>query len=218
MKQVFCILGYGVPKNILQDATYGHYLSTAAKYIHKCEAKGNVQPVVILSGGRTDCFVPYKRTEAGEMKRYFNKNKRTNFSSWKCMEEKSSLSTLENFIHCAAIIKKHRLPKQSLVVFCEKSRLRRVRILAHRVLKGCSEIRVVPVSFGKTTRSEKKFIQKKESRELRHALDALKSKRRLMQHHEFFKKKFVFLRKAGPKNTDRAMREWWEYMRQFTFI
>lgn len=217
IKQVFCIFGYGVPYNILRDKTYAKYLLFVATYIYKEELKKKILPVLILSGGRTDCFKPYHRTEAGEMKRYFDKKKSTHFSKWEFIVEKSSLSTLENFLHCSKIIHKQRLPKKSVVIFCEKSRLQRVRVLARAILKGYTGITIVPVSFGKIALTEKAFIRKKESLELHHALDAIKSKKRLVQHHELFKKKFAYLRKAGSKNTKRALREWWEDMRQFSF-
>ena len=81
MKNIFLILGYGIPKNISKDGNYNFYLKIVFNRIFEITIKKClIEPLVILSGGKTDCFSPYARTEAEEMTKLFNKlkNKKNN--------------------------------------------------------------------------------------------------------------------------------------------
>jgi len=71
MKQVFIVMGYGVPQDIMADGNYAVYLRNVFNHIYDEASRRKVEPIIIFSGGKTDLFKPYKRTEAGEMIKFF---------------------------------------------------------------------------------------------------------------------------------------------------
>jgi len=127
MKNTFIVNGYGVPKNIFKDDNYHFYLNMVFNrvwdVVHNSpqipsqplrgEAKQNPPlkvrggeggVMLIFSGGPTDCFPPYKRTEAGEMKRYFltlmRRDKvRDVTKHWKIVLQQKALTTVENLVY-----------------------------------------------------------------------------------------------------------------------
>ncbi len=64
MKKVYLVFGYGVPKNIIKDENYNFYLKMVFNQIYNLEVKyKSDSPLIICSGGKTDCFKPYKRND-----------------------------------------------------------------------------------------------------------------------------------------------------------
>jgi len=76
MNDIFLVFGYGIPKNILKDENYNFYLKIVFNRIYDITSKSkSKKTLIICSGGKTDMFKPYKRTEADEMIRLLKKNK-----------------------------------------------------------------------------------------------------------------------------------------------
>jgi len=74
MNNIFLIFGYGIPKNILKNENYNFYLKMVFNRIYDIIVKTKVRkPLVICSGGKTDIFKPYNRTEAEEIIKFLKK-------------------------------------------------------------------------------------------------------------------------------------------------
>lgn len=72
MKNIFLVFGYGIPKDILKDENYNFYLKMVFNQIYNLVIEKNIDnPVIICSGGKTDMYKPYKRTESTEMTKLF---------------------------------------------------------------------------------------------------------------------------------------------------
>jgi len=71
-ERIFLVLGYGIPKNILVDENYNFYLKITFNTIFNIVQKNNItEPIIICTGGKTDMYPPYKRSEGEEMVRFF---------------------------------------------------------------------------------------------------------------------------------------------------
>lgn len=218
MNDVFLVFGYGIPRNILKDENYNFYLKMVFNNIYDFVVKKDIKnPIIICSGGKTDMFKPYKRTEAEEMIRLLkNLSKRPFLKSitknWLFISEKKSLSTLENFLHCQQLIKKRDIKKANFYIFCEQTRAKRVKILAKKILDRNNNYRVVPIDFDVSANRylPEGYLTKKESAELKHSLWALRNPDNLKKHHKIFVEKIEYLRKAGSKVHAEAVKEWWE--------
>ncbi len=215
---IFLVFGYGVPKDILKDENYNFYLKLVFNRIYNLVVKNKiVKPVIIFSGGKTDCHKPYKRNEADEMIKLFKELSKKPLlkniiKSWTFLSEKKSLSTLENFLRCREMILKRKIKKAKLYIFCEQTRERRVKILAKKIFDKNYNSCVVPIDFDVSSNRylDPEVIVKKEREELKHSLRALKNSENLKKHHKFFEEKIKFLRKAGTKKHEEAVRKWWE--------
>src|SRR3989339_708577 len=128
MKNIFLVFGYGIPKNILKDENYNFYLKMVFNQIYELVIKNGINdPIIICSGGKTDIYKPYKRTEGAEMVKLIKSIAKRPFlkqvtKDWLFIPEKTSLSTLENFLNCKAILKKRGIQNTNLSIFCEKTR------------------------------------------------------------------------------------------------
>lgn len=214
-KNVFIVCGYGVPQDIFTDTNYKTYLNEVFNTIYAITTSSKLAPVIIASGGKTDCFKPYKRTEAQEMVRYLKLLTTRSFLTsltkhWKFLSETKALSTLENLLFSENLLKKNHIEHNRLYIFCEKTRERKVATLARNIFK--KQIQIIPLDFDISTNRylDSNFLRKKEERDLKHALWALKNKEHLKIHHRLFQDKITVLRKAGSENHVEAVRLWWE--------
>lgn len=218
MKNVFLIFGYGIPKNIFVDENYNLYLKIVFNKIYNLVIKSKVSnPLIICSGGKTDCFKPYKRTEGDEMIKFLKKLCQQSFlksltKNWFFISEKTSLSTLENFLHCINILKKQKITSARLFVFCEQTRAKRVKTLAKKILVKKFNLTVIPVDFDTSPNRYlgHKFLAEKERLALKCDLWALENPVNLEKYHQLFEEKLRFLRKAEPETHTKAVKEWWE--------
>jgi hypothetical protein len=218
MNDVFLVSGYGIPKDILKDENYNFYLKMVFNRIYDIVSMNKIKkPLIICSGGKTDMFKPYKRTEAEEMIRLLKNLSKRPFlkkitRNWLFIPEKKSLSTLENFINCQQIIKKRRIKKANFYVFCEQTRAKGIKILAKKIFNKNYNFLIIPIDFDVSANRYLSidFIAKKEKAELEHSLWALQSPKNLKKHHKVFAERIEYLRKAGPKVHVEAVKEWWE--------
>ncbi|EKD33331.1 MAG: hypothetical protein ACD_76C00045G0017 [uncultured bacterium] len=219
MPNIFLVLGYGIPKNILKDDNYNFYLKTVFNKIFSVVIKDkNAKPMIFFCGGKTDMYKPYKRNEADEMIRFFNTSiKQKPFliqitKNWRFVSEKESLSTLENLLYSKKIIAQRKIKKANLFIFCEQTRENRIKILAKKIFHKQFRIQVTPVDFDTSANRylSPEFIGKKERSELKHSFWALQSQENLKKHHEFFVEKIDYLRKAGPRAHVDAVKKLWE--------
>jgi len=214
MNQTFIILGYGIPKNIFKDDNYRFYLNMVFNKIWDIGSSSNSKPLIIATGGKTDCFKPYKRTEAQEIIKYLKSLANRSFvkiqtKSWKYIPEDKSLSSLENIIFCKKLLDKiHDHGK--INIFCEQTRVPRVTKIAKKLLK--SSFKIIPIDFDVTSNRyhDPEFLNKKEKTELQHINWALSNPKNLKKHHLMFKEKIEFLRKEGIKNHPEAVKKWWD--------
>ena len=214
---VFIILGYGVPENILEDKNYNFYLRTAYNKIFSlAREKKDKKPVIILSGGKTDLWPPYKRSEGGEMMRLFNDLKKRPFvqeevKNWRVYAETTAISTLENLVNSKKLLKKKKIDTKIVYVFCEQTREKRIKVLAKNILG--KNIQVMPIDFDNSSNRylDEKFIQVKEKEELKLGLWALKSQKNLEKCHKLYLEKFKYFREAkkSGKNTN-FIKEFWQ--------
>lgn len=212
---IFIINGYGIPKNILKDENYSLYLKMAFNAIYDISQSKRTDRIhIFFSGGKTDCFKPYKRTEAEEMKKYLSTYLASKpylkefISRTSLYMEKNALSTLENFLNTKELLHKSRI-KGNIIIICEKTRELRIKNLVRRIFGKTS---VLPIDFDISANRylDKKFLNKKEKKILAFDLWALKSGKNLKKHHDLFEKRIAYLRKAGSKNQVEAVKEWWE--------
>lgn len=219
MNHIFIVFGYGVPRDILKDENYDFYLKTVFNKIYGYCAKSHVaNPLIILSGGSTDCFRPYQRTEAGEMAKFFSTFikgrpflKRIT-KKWVFIKEPESLSTLENLINSRKIILKRKITKATCFVFCEQTREQRVSIVAKKVFSRSFHLQVVPIDFDVSADRylPPTYLARKEAGEINYSAWALRSPANLKKHHAFFEEKIRYFRKAGPKRQQQVAKEWWD--------
>ncbi|MBU0597357.1 hypothetical protein KJ641_01340 [Patescibacteria group bacterium] len=218
MKNIFLIFGYGIPKNIIKDENYNFYLKIVFNQIYGLVNKNAIDnPVIICSGGKTDMYKPYKRTEGTEMIKLLKNIAKRPFlkkttKDWLFVPEKTSLSTLENFLNCRATLKKKAIQKANLFIFCEKTREKRIKRLAKETLDKNYNFQVLPIDFdiSENRYLDPKFLTKKEKLVLKHDLWALESPENLKKYHKLFEEKLEFLRKAGPNAHTKAVKTWWE--------
>lgn len=209
-KVVYLIPGYGVPKNILVDANMGVYLRRVANYIFDQTQKNGDHPTVIFSGGPTDMWKPYRRTEAGEMWRWMKKSIPSTFfqkslASWDVRIENRSLSTLENILFSRKFIS----ARSSLTVFSEFTRVSRWKALLRATKMRNAKVHSVDFDTS-DNRYLLAHVEEKERKMRTFDLWALQSKRNLEQHHAFFLKRVEYLRTAGPSKHVTAIQQFWK--------
>lgn len=219
MKNIFLILGYGIPKNILKDESYGFYLKTVLNKIYSVVIKNKkTKPLIIFCGGKTGMFKPYEKNEADEMAKFFSAAiKRKSFpesitKNWTFISEKRSLSTLENLLNSKKIILKQKAKKADIFIFCEQTREKRIKIIARKIFNKNYSLQVLPVDFDMSANRylPPEFIDKKENLELEHSLWALEKLENLEKHRKVFEEKIKYLRKQGPKAHTEAVKKWWD--------
>jgi hypothetical protein len=219
MKNIFLISGYGIPKNILKDENYNFYLKTIFNKIYDVVVKNkSVKSLIICCGGKTDMFKPYKRNEADEIIKFFTELIRQKpflnliTKNLLFIPQRESLSALENFLNSKKIIKKHKIKKANLFIFCEQTRGKRLKILAKKIFDKNYNIKIMPIDFDISNNRylSPDFLAKKEKIELKYSLWALQSLKNLKKHHKIFVERIEYLRKAGPKAHVDAVKKWWE--------
>ncbi len=218
MQKIFLILGYGVPEDIFSDENYGVYLKTVFNHIYDCSVREKITPVILCSGGLTDCYLPYERSEAGEMVKYlkalgerFGLHEVT--KDWRYLTEESSLSTLENLLNCWEMLRKNHVDYSEVSIFCEKTREKRVKMVGGKIFEK-KKVKVFPIDF---MNSPQRYLaidqlEAKEQVEIDHSLWALESQENLKQHHEGFQKKVEMLRATPEDKRESVIGEWWESM------
>lgn len=219
MNNIFLIFGYGVPKNILKDENYNLYLKMAFNKIYNISFISKINPIIICSGGKTDCYKPCKRTEADEIIKLFKNIVKKPFltkitQNWLFIAEKKSLSTLENLLNCQEILKNKSIKQNNanIYIFCEQTREKRIKTLAKKVLGKNYNLKIIPIDFDISSNRyvNPEFLAKKEHLGLKSALWALQNPENLQKYRESFKEKIDFLRKKGAKNQPEAVKKWWE--------
>ncbi len=211
----FIVVGYGIPKDILQDQNYDFYLRTIFNKIFDiCSISGNWNPVILFSGGKTDMWKPYRRIEAQEMKKAFlslmqRPAVKAQTKGWKIVLEPKSLSTLDNFLYAKEVLDQKQLYPKKIAVFCEQTRAARVKVLARTFFKRAD---VHPIDFDQSANRylDPKKLQRLAKEALKFDLWALESAEHLAKHQALFKEKIQFLRDAGPDAHVEAVRQWWE--------
>lgn len=215
MSPSFLILGYGIPKNILEDENYGIYLKSTFNAIFDwCAAHDAWDPVILFSGGKTDMVKPYRRIEAKEMIRFFRAlmkrpSVKGRVRGWKLVPESKSFSTLDNLLYAADLLRAQKRDEAELIIFGEKTREKRISSLAKKIFRNA---RFVPIDFDQSANRylNPAFLKEKEADVLNFDLWALKDPKNLQEHRALFQKRFAFLRKIGPKHHVDAVRQWWE--------
>lgn len=219
MKNIYLVLGYGIPTNIYKDENYNFYLKTVFNKIFDNVTREKInKPLIFFCGGKTDLFRPYKRTEATEMIKFFKLFIKRHLilksitKDWIFIAENKSLSTLENLVYSKEVLDDYKIRKISLVIFCEQTRAKRVEIISRRVFKKNFPVKVVPIDFDVSDNRylQKNFINKKEKSELNHSLWALQIAENMKKHHEVFVEKIEYMKKVKSKEQVSAMRQWWE--------
>lgn len=183
MNTAFLLFGYGVPKNILKDEQYNFYLKIAFNQIYDIVEKQDIKkPLIICSGGKTDMFKPYKRSEGGEMVRLFKQLAKrpavkTETKGWRIKAEAKSLSTLENMVNCKAMLQTAGMRRGTVYIACEFTRKGRIQKVAKAVFGKRYKIQVIPIDFDISINRYlgQERLKEKEKYETRHALWALKS-------------------------------------------
>jgi hypothetical protein len=214
-KQIYFILGYGVPKDMLSDKHYDRYFSQAFNCIYNQSA--GAPAVIIFSGGSTDCYKPYKRTEGAEMLKLFKKFCNQSFvrksvKQWKLLIENKSLSTLENLLFAKNILIGRNINRGNLTIFCEATRDRRIKILAGKIFSKLFKIKIVPVNFDTSINRycSKDFLDKKEKKSLKLELRVLKDKRLLKKARGLCLERLEMFRKEGYDKNPAVVKKWWE--------
>jgi len=218
MNNTYIILGYGVPKNIKTDQNYQIYLNTVINKIFELsQQRKDSSPTIICTGGRTDMFKPYLRTESAEiakqLKRLFKKKTLKEITrGWKIIEERNSVSLLENMIFTKELIEETRIQSEAIVIFCEYTRKTRTEKVAEIVFKTVKNRAIIPIDFDISANRyrKKEQLNKKEKKALEHDLWALKSSENMKEHHKLYKERLAFLRKAGSDNQQEALNDWWK--------
>lgn len=206
MPMVWVVLGYGVPHEIRRDANYSRYLTTVANQIGD-QVGHRGEPAVLLCGGPTDCFPPYRRTEADEMVRWFRAHPQARH--WRLLAERRSLSTIENLLNARQLMRRRRIGG-SIAVACEWTRRRRVRRFARKIF-GRRFSRLLAVDFdGSPNRwVDPTLVARKERLETVEGLAVLGHSGRLRSHHQLRQRKLRVLREAGPRRHSQTVRALW---------
>ena len=220
MSQIFSIFGYGVPKNIMKDDNYRRYLSVVFNRIFDAAACENA--VILFCGGPTDCFKPYRRTEAGEMKRYFDYLKNREFVKeytrrWGFVLKNKTICGLENILCTVGYLKKNRIRKADVTVFCEQTRAGRVKTLltyckGHAKVPRRINFVVTSIDFDLSSNRylDKEFIAKRERHDTGREFEAIRSKRALSEWRQWHLRKLEYFRKQGyDKSGVRVVERWW---------
>jgi hypothetical protein len=218
MARVSIILGYGIPEDIFKDRNYEFYLKKCFNDIVTKKRDQKSQRIVIFSGGMTDCFPPYSRSEAREMLRYFEFliAESSSKDHWKLITEDTSLSTLQNLVNVRRIIQENNITSDHITIFCEITRQKRVQKLAETIFSN-SNVRVSPMNFYKSSHTDDSFhsVENKERCILEQDIKSLSNKNYFEQHIKFYKTKFDILRNTSPSEREDKLKQLWEEAENF---
>ena len=173
-----------------------------------------------MNGGLTDCYKPYRRTEAGEMARWF-RDKITSVGSdarlstealakvdkgvmrWQIVSCPSSLSSVENLLNFKPFVHSG----SDIIIFCEKTRTSRIRKLAKQI-SAQRKFTIVPIEFDGSPRRYQPIRNKQSERDfLRMELAALKNKKDLEKLRAFMKEKLRLMRHYSAAEAHRRLPE-----------
>jgi hypothetical protein len=196
MVKIYYLQGYGVPRDIFKDQNYTTYLGIVFNYIYSETRLRKVSPVIYLAGGLTDTFKPYRRTEAGEMRKLlarmtFRLELKKKIASWRYAELKDCYSTVEGLL----ALKNKIDQKISVVIFGEATRADRMGVLAQKIFGR--RAKVVGVDFDLSARRylNPKIIQKKEKQDLAQELRIVKNPKLLKAYRQEKLERLVKLRR-----------------------
>lgn len=220
---VYVVLGYGVPKDIMTDGNYDRYLSAVFNRVwdENWPCRNEKMPVVVFSGGPTDMEKPYVRTEAGEMAKRFKPFMKTLRSwygeGWAILLEEGPLSALDGLLAADQDIKSSfpdDLP--SVTVFCEWTRRDYITTLANHLFGTGSwwkQPRTCGIDFDQSANRyrDSRFLAKRNAAALQFDLWALGSPENLQAHHELHARRLAYLREQHEKGTlhAEAVHQWW---------
>lgn len=220
MSDAYLIFGYGIPRDMRRDAAYRQYLRGVFSSIHRdVLRRGTPDPLIITSGGKTDCFPPFRRLEGVELMRGFRPFTRqaavrTQTRRWRLAVERTALSTLENMTGCRDVLRRLGVRPTRIIILCAPTRAMRVRRVAPVVFG--SRVRVISVDFPRSTDPSptSSALRRKERRAIACDLWALRSPQNFKRYHRIFARKVTFLRKLGPQGTHprlagKALARWW---------
>jgi uncharacterized phage-like protein YoqJ len=216
MQEFVLINGYGVPKDIFKDDSYRTYLNHLFNVVYESSVREGLEPVIIFSGGKTDMFKPYQRTEAGEMAKYFKALAKRPFvakvtKTWKYELESRALSSLENMLFARELLKKKYPRIKSGTIAFEQTRAQRIQAVAKEIFNKSDELTFLPIEFDiSVNRYDLELVDKKEKYALKMDLWSLESTKNLKMHHDVFADKIKTLRQAGPVHHQEAVQEWWK--------
>ncbi len=221
---VYVVLGYGVPKDIMTDGNYVRYLGAVFNRVwdENFPRPGEKWPVIVFSGGPTDMEKPYSRTEAGEMSRYFRPmmDRVATFGHEPCVVllEEGPLSALDGLL-AADCDMKSSFPGDipEVTVFCEWTRRDYIATIANRLFCNGSwwnQPRVCGIDFDQSANRyrDPRFLAQRNVSALQFDLWALKSPENLQAHHVLHVQRLAYLRAEQEKGTPHpdAIHQWWQ--------
>lgn len=216
MSTAFLVLGYGVPDDVFTDANYTTYLRVVLNTIWSDPAKDKI---VWFAGGRTDLRKPYRRTEAGEMLRFFRRWERLPIvrrvtKQWHVASNPHPLGVPESLAWFVEYL--GRVAFDRTVVFCEATRRHRVETLMQHLVdsKVSRDERAltIGVDFDTSANRYRSLDEIKEREQAELDLDtwALESPVNLHRYRQLREERMKFLRAAGPKRHVQAIQDWEE--------
>lgn len=199
MKQFVALIpGYGVPKDILTDKNYATYLAPCFNMLF--DTFRDTQGTIVVSGGRTDVFPPYRRTEAGEMKRWLVAQialarKASGMRlPWKIALDTRALTSVENVINFKPFVSRD----ATTIIFGDKTRMARLKKF-FRAVAPRHPFTAVPIDFDMSTnRYRLDHLEKRESTDLKFGLEAITNPKVRNIRREFAQKKLKMMREIGP--------------------
>lgn len=218
MRTVFIIPGYGVPKDITNDMQYNMYLRFVFNYIFDTVRKNDLKkPVVICSGGKTDTYKPYKRSEGGEMAKIVRSYTKKPYlkeqtNDWEIVIESDALATLDNLLFSLRVLKRKKITQAHVYIFCEATRVKKIKVLSQKVFGSAYKRTVIPVDFDISPNRylDQSFIDEKEKADIKYSLWALKNDKNYTEFRALFKDRIEYLRKQGKNNDPKTVKKWWE--------
>lgn len=209
---LFLVFGYGIPKDIFQDDNYKTYLGITFNTIFDQVQKTRRDAYIIFSGGKTAMAEPYTRSEAGEMKKYFEFLLERPFLNEYAkrvhlLTEEESYSTLENILFTKKITENKDINPENIHIFIEKNRKRRVEVLAKKIFERPAKVHAIDFDKNEARYMDPAKIRQKENMELIKALWALEKPENMQKYHELFKERINLLRKADPKDHAKIQQE-----------
>lgn len=207
------ICGYGVPKNIDTDPNYQAYLHPVVNYLFRHHR--NTNGTIVLNGGATDIFKPYKRTEAGEMKKWLQKkvdeirwpSQNVNngiLDGWQVLAKPKALTTVETLLNFAKTDMKG---LSDILIFCEATRAARIRRLV-REIPSLRSAETIPIDFDTSPRRyDLETIKKNERDFLQLELAALHNPTGLKSLRTFAQEKLRLMRQYTPEEAHRRLPE-----------
>ncbi len=210
------ICGYGVPKDMATDPNYQAYMHPVVNYLfsHFCDANGTI----VVNGGATDIFKPYKRTEAGEMKKWLTEKideigRSAQKINWRILARPKALTTVETLLKFADILRSSTRSARSdskndvILIFCEATRANRVRHLA-REIPTLQRAKIIPIDFDMSVRRyDLEAIKRSERDFLRLELAAIDDPAGRKSLRNFAKEKLRIMRTYSPLEAHRQLPE-----------